>query len=202
VRPVEEMQGGDWGEGLLKLKPCDFCDDVTGETADVAVGDAWLPEYVEDSAGTNVVLTRHPALEALVEEGIATGGLSLDRIGADDVARSQSSGLRHRREGLAIRLALTDEAGAWRPRKRVDPDRDALGRRGRRIMQLRAELAEASHLAFAAARRTGRLDTFRSLLERPLHGYRTLYAPLRWRLVMRTPARLRRAVKRLIKRRT
>jgi hypothetical protein len=201
VRPVDEMLGGNWGEGLLKLKPCDFCDDVTGETADVAVGDAWLPEYVGDSAGTNVVLTRHPALEALVEDGMATGGLRLDRIEADDVARSQTSGLRHRREGLSVRLALTDEAGAWRPRKRVTPDRNALGRRGRRIMQSRAELAEASHPALAAARATGRLETFRELIERPLHGYRTLYAPLRWRLVMRVPAPLRRAIKKLIKRR-
>lgn len=40
-------------------KACDFCDDVFAETADIALGDAWLPEYVQDGNGTNVVVTRN-----------------------------------------------------------------------------------------------------------------------------------------------
>jgi coenzyme F420 hydrogenase subunit beta len=199
--PTDELLGGNWGEGMLKLRPCDFCDDVTGETADVAVGDAWLPRYVPDSRGTNVVVTRHPALEALVQSGIESGGLQLDRLSADDVAASQASGLRHRREGLAYRLARADEAGIWRPRKRVEPEPRRLDRRSRRIMDLRVALAEQSHEAFALARATGRLEAFRDRLERPLRAYRTLYAPLRWRLVMRAPAWLKRAVKMLVPRR-
>jgi len=199
--PTDELLGGNWGEGLMKLRPCDFCDDVAGETAVVAVGDAWLPRYTSDSAGTNVVVTRHPALEALIGDGIETGGLRLDRLTADDVARSQESGLRHRREGLSHRLARADAEGAWRPTKRVQPTHANLDRRGRRIMDLRARLAEESHDAFAAARATGRLADFRERIGRTLHAYRTLYAPLRWRLVMRAPAPLRRAGRALISRR-
>jgi hypothetical protein len=183
----------------MKLRACDFCDDVTGETADVAVGDAWLPGYVDDSAGTNVVVARHPVLQALIEDGVTARALRLDRIEADEVARSQDGGLRHRREGLAYRLALTDAAGRWRPRKRVAPDAAALGHRGRRIMRLRERLAHESHGAFAAARASGELGRFEARLERPLREYRTLYAPLRWRLVMRIPVPLRRALKAMLR---
>ena len=36
---------------------CEFCDDVVGETADMSVGDAWLPGYVSDWRGTSVVVS-------------------------------------------------------------------------------------------------------------------------------------------------
>ena len=55
VVPTNQLFGADWGAGAFKYKACDFCDDVFAETADVVLGDAWLPEYVQDSYGTNVV---------------------------------------------------------------------------------------------------------------------------------------------------
>ncbi len=40
----ESIYGLNWGYGLFKYKACDFCDDVMGETADITIGDAWLPK--------------------------------------------------------------------------------------------------------------------------------------------------------------
>ncbi len=71
VKPVHDLYGSDWGLGFFKYKACDYCDDVVAETADVVVGDAWLPQYIKDSQGTNVIVVRHPIIQDLLERGIA-----------------------------------------------------------------------------------------------------------------------------------
>jgi coenzyme F420-reducing hydrogenase beta subunit len=65
--PVQDMYGYDWGLGFFKYKACDYCDDVVAETADVTVGDAWLPQYIKDSQGTNVIVVRHPIIHNMLE---------------------------------------------------------------------------------------------------------------------------------------
>ena len=50
-RPVNELYGSNWGWGVFKYKACDFCDDVLAETADLTIGDAWLPRYMDDHEG-------------------------------------------------------------------------------------------------------------------------------------------------------
>ncbi|MBU7583283.1 MAG: Coenzyme F420 hydrogenase/dehydrogenase, beta subunit C-terminal domain [Nostoc sp. TH1S01] len=151
ISPVRDLYGWDWGQGFFKYKACDYCDDVVAETADIVVGDAWLPQYVGDSQGTNVVVVRNSILHNLIEQGITTGKLKLDHIDADEVARSQSSGLNHRREGLAYRLYLSDQKGEWRPPKRVQPQINHLSKQLQKRQYLRIQLAEQSHIAFKQA---------------------------------------------------
>src|SRR5690606_2922004 len=50
MRSVGDM----WGTGLFKANPCDFCEDVATELADISLGDAWIPPYSADGKGTNV----------------------------------------------------------------------------------------------------------------------------------------------------
>lgn len=152
TKPTSELYGSNWGHGLFKYKACDFCDDVVGETADISIGDAWLPEYISDSAGTNVVVVRSPVLNSLLAEATAAGRLHLDSISADKVVESQAGGFRHRRDGLAYRLFLEDQAGCWRPTKRVAPSDQHLTPKLREIYALRYELGQASHAAFSAAK--------------------------------------------------
>lgn len=121
VARMTSLDAHDWGEGQFKNPACDFCDDVLAECADIAVGDAWLPGYVDDHRGTNVVVVRHEDLGKIIDEAIGKGRLSLDRLTPKDVAQSQSSGLRHRREGLAHRLRRQIGKGHWVPSKRVAP---------------------------------------------------------------------------------
>jgi coenzyme F420-reducing hydrogenase beta subunit len=176
VRPMSETLGGDWGEGQFKLNACDYCDDVVGETADIAIGDAWLPGWVEDSRGTNVVIVRHPALVRLIEAGEASGALVLTGIDPDAVAQSQRAGLSHRRQGLAWRLHRKAERGEWAPPKRVPPSNDLPDNR-RRIFAARLEIARESHAAFADARGAGDLDRYRRRMAPLLARYHALYRP-------------------------
>jgi len=167
TRPVAGLFGTDWGMGFFKPRACDFCDDVVGETADISVGDAWLPEYTNDPAGTSIVVVRHPRAQALIESGIEAGELSLDRITLDDVAKSQEGGIRHRRVGLAYRLAEAEARGLATPRKRVKPDRSHLTRRQQSVFRLRQQLSELSHVAFQRAVHVGDFAVFRKEM-RPL----------------------------------
>lgn len=175
TKPNHEFYGYLWGQGFFKYQACDYCDDVVAETADITIGDAWLPQYVKDSEGTNVIVLRHPLIQDLIERAMSSGRLHLDQISADDVAESQDAGLRHRREGLAYRLHLKDQAGLWRPSKRVEPESTHLNPRLKKIHQLRSRMAIESHLAFEKALEAGSFVVFKDHMEPLVGAYNALY---------------------------
>ncbi len=149
--PAHVLFGYDWGEGFFKYKACDFCDDVFAETADVTFGDAWLEGYDEDWRGANVVVVRNGKVDELMKRGIGSGALAMQPISEELCAQSQAAGLRHRRGGLAYRLALADRDGDWRPKKRQVATSGDLTRQERKKFELRREMAERSHEAFRMA---------------------------------------------------
>lgn len=177
VNSVSDLYGRDWGLGFFKYKACDYCDDVVAETADVVVGDAWLPQYVQDSKGTNVIVVRHPIIRDMIERGITQSQLNLDRINASEVARSQNSGLNHRREGLAFRLDLADRRGDWHPPKRIQPSARHMSSNLQKRQIMRVLLAEESHPAFKEAVNTGQFSLFIQRMEPLVQRYRELYQP-------------------------
>ena len=174
TRPMEGLIGANWGHGLFKYKACEFCDDVLAETADAVMGDAWLPGYDDDHRGANVVVVRHPLLQDLLVRARAAGRLHLDDLSADDVAASQAGGLRHRREGLAYRLWLTDRAGDWRPKKRVKPGRRHLAPSMRRVHAARYLLGQISHTLW---RDSSDLEVFASLITPEINAYDRMLSP-------------------------
>lgn len=151
------LYGSDWGLGLFKPLACDFCDDVACETADVVMGDAWLPEYVKDSLGTNVVIVRHPMIAGLLAAARDRGDIALDAIDPAKIHQSQAATFRHRGEGLQVRLAHMDARGIWRPRKRVQPGDAGLPRMRQRLYITRMRLSQASHRALRDAKKRGGL---------------------------------------------
>ena len=173
VAPMAQLYGQDWGMGLFKLKACDYCDDVVAETADLTVGDAWLPRYVQDSGGTNLVIVRHERLRALLTQAKDQGLLHIEPLSPEEAVQSQASGFAHRREGLAFRLARADEAGIWRPLKRVQA---ATGQSKTFIRrhELRIQLARESHAAFLEAKRQGTLKPFFDRVVPLAEAYRDL----------------------------
>ncbi|NDJ24619.1 coenzyme F420 hydrogenase [Nostoc sp. B(2019)] len=179
--PVNVMYGYDWGLGFFKYKACDYCDDVVAETADVVVGDAWLPQYVQDSQGTNVIVVRHPIIHDMLEEAVVKGRLHLERIDAQEVARSQNSGFRHRREGLAYRLHLIENKGEWHPPKRVKASLKGLSKNFQKRQALRILMAAASHTAFKDAVRSQDFSIFVQKIEPLLRRYRALYDDPLWK---------------------
>jgi coenzyme F420 hydrogenase subunit beta len=170
---VQDLYGTNYGAGFFKYKACDYCDDVVAETADVSVGDAWLPEYLE--AGTSLVIVRQPWINDLLEAGREAGELKLESLTAEAAAVSQAAGLRHRREGLAYRLELADQAGMWRPRKRVAPSSNCLTPREQSIHRYRMKIAEASTREFSIVRRSGSFQDFRRRMAPLLACYKTHY---------------------------
>lgn len=116
-----------WGEGpgragakrYFTPAACNYCDDVFAETADASFMDAWLPSYVSDSAGTSIVVIRHPALRLLFADGVRAGTLQADPISVDLVIESQHSAIRVKGETLRKRLYLAKCRKAWVPRSRM-----------------------------------------------------------------------------------
>lgn len=144
---------GDWGSGFFMNAACNFCDDVVAETADIAMGDAWVEPYSSDGKGTNVVIARSPLMLELVEQGIAEGRLQLSQVDHAFVSQTQAAGFRQRREGLAYRLAQrrSHPLGPVQPVKRVSPSR-AIPSRRKLIYRMRQTISRNSHRAFRLAR--------------------------------------------------
>ncbi|HUG23778.1 Coenzyme F420 hydrogenase/dehydrogenase, beta subunit C-terminal domain [Piscinibacter sp.] len=181
TRPVQSLVGGNWGHAMFQLKACDYCDDIFAETADIAFGDAWLPQYKAEWRGTNVVVNRHPVLESILQEGAASGSIVLEPLSAARAAASQDGNYRHRWDGLSVRLADDRAAGRWSPHKRIVAGSRSVSAARQRIVRLRRQLGETSHAAFQSAKAANSLDPFLSAV-RPLMAamaqeYKSLYGP-------------------------
>lgn len=195
TRRMAELDGRDWGQGWFRLKACDYCDDVVAETADLSVGDAWLPGWVEDWRGTNVAVVRSERMLHHLEAGIADGSLAMQPLSADDVARSQDAGLRHRRDGLAWRLHRAKVAGEWVPAKRVAPHA-GLAPAQQRVMEIRSRMSELSPRAWQAARTANDPRAVADAM-RPLQVMLAKAGRLPWR--ERLVRKLRRVTERLLR---
>jgi len=182
---VQHLFGTNYNHGFFQYKACDFCDDVVGETADISVGDAWLPEYLSDGNGTSVVVVRHPVIEQLVQHALEEGRLHLEPLDAARVAQSQAGGFRQRREGLAYRLHLADEQAIWRPQKRVSANAKHLSRKRKAIYRLRSRMSEQSHHAFRRALEQRDFTLFRQEMVPLLAAYQELYKPTLWHRIKR-----------------
>lgn len=183
-----ELVGANWGHAMMQLSACDFCDDIFAETADVVMGDAWLEEFREDWRGTNVVVTRHEAIDRLLDEGVRDGQLTLSTLAVDRAAASQGGNVRHRRIGLSVRLADDEKAGLWTPRKRIAANQFSLPDQRRALIRQRRRMSRVSHEYFDQARRNGRLEDFLGPMRREIQRYQSFeFGPLLGRIVARLP---------------
>ncbi len=148
---TSKIHGTDYGASFFKPNACDYCDDVVGETADVSFGDAWLPQYVNDSKGTSIVVVRNQIILDIIEKYRQSNLLLLDEIEGKDVVKSQEGGFRHRREALSFRLGKKEKIGEWYPKKRVAPNEFEIDKKRRKIYQLREDIASRSHIQFYEA---------------------------------------------------
>ena len=180
----DELLGSDWAHGLFKAKFSDYTDDALNETADVAVGDAWLPEYDQTSEGTNVLIIRHPRIAQLVQDGIREGRLDLSPIDAATVVRSQRGLVHHTRDELGFRLARRDRAGQWRPRKRVPASSDIPLLR-RRVQRIREDIAAKSHLLYREALERSDWEYFAVRIRQLIRRYDFTYRLIHWQTIVR-----------------
>jgi coenzyme F420-reducing hydrogenase beta subunit len=139
------MADGDWGAGFFMNNACNYCDDVTGETADVSFGDAWVKPYSYDGMGNNVVVVRSKVISELIAAGIEEKRLNLVPVSNEFVKETQAAGFRQRREGLSYRLTWSKKG--IRPGKRVVPKVD-IAKDRKRIYRMRYKISEYSHKIF------------------------------------------------------
>ncbi len=168
IVPTNQLFGKDWGAGAFKYKACDFCDDVFAETADVVLGDAWLPEYVQDSSGTNVVVTRNDEIQRLIVNAKSEGRLHLDDLGVEKAVQSQDAGLRHRKIAIGYRLHCEKTKDRWVPTKRTSPSSRLHPRREMKRQRLRSQLRDLSHRSFLDAKQNNDLAIYTNAV-RPVY---------------------------------
>jgi coenzyme F420-reducing hydrogenase beta subunit len=194
TRPTCEFFGSNWGYNFFRYPACDYCDDVFAETADMVVGDAWLPEFRRDPRGTSLVAIRTAPLLELFVAAQRKGRIHLTPSTPDEIAASQAGGLRDRRDGLAYRLHLKERKGEWAPRKRVLPSKAgsyALGK----IYQSRSAMRAASHSVWVDAVCRNSFDLFEKRLEKMIVRHRRLSSSL----LRRCASRLKTVLLRLFK---
>lgn len=182
TRVSRELFGSNWGLGFFKYSACEYCDDVFAETADVSIGDAWLPQYLNDCQGSSVVVIRSEELGQLIRGGIESGRLALKDCSVDDMAESQAGGLRHRRDGLSYRLFLKHEEGKWAPQKRVQVTNGTVDRRRKKIYQLRETLRIQSHDLWIESVNKNDFSVFQTGMQKTIRQYKKLYHPMQQRI--------------------
>jgi coenzyme F420-reducing hydrogenase beta subunit len=144
------LADGDWGAGFFMNNACNFCDDVTSETADISFGDAWVEPYSSDGKGTNVVIVRSQQVNLLMRDAIEEGRLQLQEVDGKFVEQTQAAGFRQRREGLSYRLSWATKH--IQPVKRVQKNASAPVRQRKLIYRLRYYISTWSHRVFSFAR--------------------------------------------------
>ncbi len=172
---MKDVWAGNWGYNLFMLKACEYCDDVLAETADVTVGDAWLKEYVQDSCGTSIVITRRHEIEQLLQMGIDNNEIHLESLTVDQVVKSQDAGLRQRRQALSFRLFCDQKNRMWHPAKRRQPDKHSLDFFDRLVQRMRIRIRAKSHLAFNKQRKSAGLALFKKEMRFLIGCYQWIY---------------------------
>jgi len=84
---------------------CLLCTDLTNELADVSVGDIWLKEY---SDGWSSVITRSAAGHEGFMEALENGYIAAERIDKEDLIKSHSHLLKHKKKNVKIRLQFNN----------------------------------------------------------------------------------------------
>ena len=173
---VQNLFGTDYGFGLFKFKSCDFCDDVFAETADIVVGDAWLPRYLNE--GRSLIVTRSKLLNSILQNAKKENEIDLTKLSLSEAKISQDAGLRHRKKAIAYRLFLEKNKNNWVPIKRIKPSSNKLTIREKLIQLFRIIAREKSTKHFKIFLKDGNYKKFERRLSLYYCFYCSLYGPL------------------------
>lgn len=136
-----------WMNRWFTLNACNFCDDTFAELADITLMDAWLPEYLHDSKGTNLFVVRSFLINEIIKEGIRDGELHVDTISINKVVQSQSGVLEIKRKQLPYRLYIEQKKGLRVPIKRLSPE-DNIGFFEKKEIEIKIKMQKKSKELF------------------------------------------------------
>lgn len=173
--------GTDWGHGMFKIPVCDFCDDTFGEVADISVGDAWLPQYLKDYKGNSVIVVRNTEVNKILKKGVKNKKLNLCAVEPTIIKKSQSGGLKNKREDLKYRLWLKEQKKEWYPPKRVHAQNDGINTKRKKIIELRIQISQQSHHLFVESLKRNNLGYYyREMMPLLNRYYLTYYGPIKY----------------------
>jgi coenzyme F420-reducing hydrogenase beta subunit len=176
-RNANDLFATDYGAGFFKPKACDYCDDVVAETADISIGDAWLPGFREDPEGSSLLIVRNKHLQELIIDAQKNDTIKIKTISAEEAVNSQAGGYRHRREGLSLRLKEQEIGNNWYPQKRFVPNQFTISSQREKIYKMRTLIAAKSHSAFHKALQQDSLPLFFSEMKSLNKAYKRMNTP-------------------------
>lgn len=195
TRRMRNLAGKDWGEGLFKVSASDFTDDVMNETADITLGDAWLPEYAKDSKGNNIIIVRNPEIESIIENAIDENRISVDSSNVETIYKSQASHYRHTRYELRYRLFKKEKKGQWHPIKREVSNKKLPWIR-KKIQVDRERICVEAPLAFIEAKNNNDINIFFEKMKSSRSSYENIYRIKRiFSKVKRIPSKVEEIIK-------
>ncbi|MCG7489692.1 Coenzyme F420 hydrogenase/dehydrogenase, beta subunit C-terminal domain [Vibrio sp. Of14-4] len=174
IKSKNSLSGQNWGLGYFKPLASDFTDDVFNETADIVVGDAWLPEYQNDSNGNNIVIIRNPIINDIVTEAISEGRLIMNDVDSDTIFKSQAAHFRHTFDELSYRKYKKDNNNLWYPINRVNAENEISFFRGK-VQDIRMEISSKSHEYFKMAVDRDDLSFFENKMKILNNKYKIIY---------------------------
>lgn len=174
ITDSNNVVGGKFNQGAMMPNACNYCDDVVGETADITIGDAWLPRYQFDPSGKNMVVVRNQFIADLLDTAHKERRISIDTMSAEEAHYAQDGGFRQRREGLAFRLKKRRDLGKWAPEKRLLSDMTIPGFIRGKIYELRQRISAESAPAFRKALDTDDFGKYEASLKPLLRLLRLL----------------------------
>lgn len=141
-----------WGLDYFKINACNFCDDITSETADVAFGDAIAEPYCYGNKGANFVIARAGLARDLLLKGVSSGEIVLDKAPLNAVVERQKGAIQLKRRDLRHRLYIKrNNKDSYVPVKRFSP-RLRLDIFSNQDMETRDKISIASREAYAKYR--------------------------------------------------
>lgn len=94
---------------------CTLCPDGLAELADISFGDAWLPEFADNTQGISILISRTSDGDQLVQKAIADGRIHLSKIGYEKVLESQKDQIYFKKKNIISRKNLLNYLGRDTP---------------------------------------------------------------------------------------
>lgn len=186
VKRTSELFASTWGHGMFKVKFSDFTDDALNETADVSLGDAWLPKYTADWQGTNIVIVRNPTIAQIISKGSKKGLIHVEKTSTADVVNSQSGLIHHTRDELPYRLKLAHSSHQWYPKKRLVNNKISILKKY--VQKTRLDIYEASRRSYNKAVDKDDLLYFSARVKPLIAKYQRVYTLIRFKSI--TPLKI------------
>jgi hypothetical protein len=88
-----------------------MCPDETNELADIALGDAWLPELRKERNGESIIIARTKVGERILNLARLNDAIFLKRVDCNAVELSQAHPIKFKKADFGSRLSMMQSAG-------------------------------------------------------------------------------------------